>query len=132
MDKIDLLFDKLSKTLLGLNRGLLIITDNLFYKKQIENYIKNRGVKYSLYKGDMTVNAFFELLCDDSVLVFDGLSYNKRGIDGLLYQVASQPMGVSRITFRNRKNDFNGRIILFGSKMIKNPDVNLHFQVWPD
>jgi hypothetical protein len=125
--------DKVESVVSGADRGLLIASDNQFLKKQVEQYIATRNKTYKWFSGDITVNAFFELLNGEHILVFDGLNYNKRGINGLLYRSVVDPVGQeSKIVFGEKETEFNGRVILFGTTVIKNPKLRACFSIWAE
>ena len=125
--------DKVEDVLSGADRGLLIGTDNQFLKKQVEQYIAARNRTYKWFSGDITVNAFFELINGDHILVFDGLNYNKRGVNGLLYRALVDPIGQERkIVFGENETEFNGRVILFGTTVIKTPKLRACFSIWTE
>lgn len=129
VNKMNILMDKVDKVITGTDRGLLIVSDNQFLKKQIERFLIVKNEMYRWFSGDVTVNAFFELLNGQSILVFDGLCYNKRGVDGLLFL----SMGEStKIVFKERETVFGGKIILFGTTTIKNPSVRKVFSIWTE
>jgi hypothetical protein len=125
--------DKVESVVSGADRGLLIASDNQFLKKQVEQYIATRNKTYKWFSGDITVNAFFELLNGEHILVFDGLNYNKRGVNGLLYRSVVDPVGQeSKIVFGEKETEFNGRVILFGTTVIKNPKLRACFSIWAE
>lgn len=127
------LMNNVEDVISGSSRGLLIVSDNLFLKKQVEAFIKANQKAYHWFTGDMTANVFFELLNGENILVFDGLHYNKRTLSGLLYRSVVEPVGQSsKIVFKDKKTEFNGRIILFGSTIIKQPAVRACFQIWTE
>lgn len=114
----------------GTNRGLLILSDNQFLKTQIEKFLGDKEKSYQWILGNMTLENFFKKLSTDDILVFDGLNYNKRGIDGLLYQSVESPIGKAvEVKFKKKKVEFNGRIILFGTALM-NPYIQRYFSVW--
>lgn len=125
--------DNVEKVVCGTDRALLIASDNQFLKKQVEQYIVTRNKTYKWFSGDISVNAFFELLNGDHILVFDGLNYNKRGVNGLLYRSVVDPVGQeSKIVFGENETEFNGRVILFGNTVIKNPKLRACFSIWTE
>lgn len=130
---MSVLMDKVEDVVSGSDRGLLIVSDNQFLKKQVEQYIAARNKTYRWFSGDITVNAFFELINGGHILVFDGLNYNKRGVNGLLYRSVVDPIGQeSKIVFGEKETEFNGRVILFGTTVIKNPKLRACFQIWAE
>ena len=129
---MNVLMDKVESVVSGADRGLLIVNDNRFLKRQIEQYIITNNKTYKWFSGDITVNAFFELLNGDHILVFDGLNYNKRGVNGLLYRALADPVGPSKIVFGEKETEFNGRVILFGTTVIKNPKLRACFSIWTE
>jgi len=130
---MNVLMDNVEKVVCGTDRALLIASDNQFLKKQVEQYIVTRNKTYKWFSGDISVNAVFELLNGDHILVFDGLNYNKRGVNGLLYRSVVDPVGQeSKIVFGENETEFNGRVILFGSTVIKNPKLRACFSIWTE
>ena len=130
---MNVLMDKVEDVISGKDRGLLIVSDNQFLKKQVEQFIIAKNEKYRWFLGDVSVNAFFELIDGNHILVFDGLNYNKRGVDGLLYRSVHDPVGQeSKIVFKEKETEFNGKIILFGNTVIKNPKVRECFSIWTE
>jgi len=117
------LMDKVEEVVSGntdvLNRGLLIVDDNQFLKKQVEAYINARGKTYRWFTGDISSPAFKEMLSGSHILVFDGLNYNKRAITGLLYGSMADP-----------NSEFDGQYILFGTDIIKNAKLRSCFSMW--
>tara|TARA_Y100000034_G_scaffold103692_1_gene129535 strand:- start:10760 stop:11161 length:402 start_codon:yes stop_codon:yes gene_type:complete len=133
MNKMNILMDRVEGVVSGTDRGLLIVSDNQFLKQQIERFLIAKNKTYRWFSGDVTVNAFFELLTGKHILVFDGLNYNKRGVDGLLYRIVVEPIGRSvKIILGQKETEFDGRIILFGAVVIENPSIRGCFNVWTE
>lgn len=127
------LMDHVEDVVSGSNRGLLVVSDNQFLKKKIEEFIKAKQKTYRWFSGDITANAFFELLSSKHILVFDGLHYNKRAVSGLLYRSVVEPVGQpSKIVFGEKETEFDGRVILFGTSIIKQQAVRACFQIWTE
>lgn len=131
VNKMNILMDRVDNVVSGTDRGLLIVSDNQFLKKQIEQFLVAKKKMYRWFLGDVTLDALFELLNGEHILVFDGLHYNKRGVNGLLYRSVIEPVGQpSKIIFRKKETFFGGKIILFGTTIIKNPSVRKVFSIW--